>query len=105
MANSICSYALDGEIPKKSAFDSETRDKKLPENQSRDFAAALVEGEAIIARQRALIERLARDGHPTEGAEEFLRKFMKTQSENLAHWELISAQVASKSPGAEGDQH
>ncbi|WP_141245232.1 hypothetical protein [Mesorhizobium sp. WSM3860] len=101
MANSKSLSAMDAEIL-KSAFH---KDKKLPESQRRDFAAALVEGEAIIARQRALIEKLARDGHPTEKAGEFLRKFMKTQAEHVAHWELISGQAESKSPSAEGDQH
>ncbi|RWD69059.1 hypothetical protein [Mesorhizobium sp.] len=101
MANSISSSAMDAEIL-RSAFDKEARDKKLPDSQPRDFAAALVEGEAIIARQRALIKRLARDAHPTEEAEEFLRKFMKTQAENVAHLELISAQVQSKSRALRG---
>ncbi|RWF64944.1 hypothetical protein [Mesorhizobium sp.] len=102
MANSESFSAMDAEIMLNLAFQKQAREKKTPESQGRDFAAALAEGEAIIARQRALIEKLARDGHPTEEAEEFLRKFMKTQAENVAYWELLSGQVESKSPRAEG---
>ncbi|AZO10027.1 MULTISPECIES: hypothetical protein [unclassified Mesorhizobium] len=99
MADSESLSAMDAETPR--SVTNETRDDKLPESKWRDFAAALVEGEAIIARQRALIEKLAQDGHPTEEAEKFLRKFMKTQAENVARWELISGQVQSKSPSAD----
>ncbi|RVC60895.1 MAG: hypothetical protein EOS65_10690 [Mesorhizobium sp.] len=45
----------------------------------------VLEGEALIARQRRLIERLARDGHPTDDAQEFLRSFLKAQAEHIAH--------------------
>ncbi|AZO72081.1 MAG: hypothetical protein E5V92_08675 [Mesorhizobium sp.] len=54
------------------------------------------EGEAIIARQRALIERLAQDGHPTAEAEEFLLKFMETQAVHVAHWERLIGQSNKK---------
>ncbi|TGP50873.1 hypothetical protein EN873_23740 [bacterium M00.F.Ca.ET.230.01.1.1] len=47
------------------------------------------EGKAIIARQRALIDRLARDGHPTGDAWEFLRKFQKAQEEHIAHLQRL----------------
>ncbi|RWE30848.1 hypothetical protein [Mesorhizobium sp.] len=99
MANSESLSAMDVETPR--SVTNEAQDGKLHESKWRDFAAALVEGEAIIARQRALIEKLAQDGHPTEEAEKFLRKFMKTQAENVARWELISGQVQSKSPSAD----
>ncbi|TGS10308.1 hypothetical protein EN852_026920 [Mesorhizobium sp. M2E.F.Ca.ET.209.01.1.1] len=56
------------------------------------------EGEAIIARQRALIKTLARDGHSTDEAEEFLRKFIETQAEHVARLERLIGPADSKSP-------
>ena len=47
------------------------------------------EGEALIARQRALIERLAQDGHPTDEAQEFLRNFLRAQAEHIAHLQRL----------------
>ncbi|TGS51720.1 hypothetical protein EN844_33975, partial [Mesorhizobium sp. M3A.F.Ca.ET.201.01.1.1] len=53
------------------------------------------EGEAIIARQRALIDRLAQDGHPTGEARKFLRKFQKAQEEHVAHLEQLRGSASS----------
>lgn len=55
------------------------------------------EGRAIIARQRALIDKLAQDGHPTEQAEEVLRDFQVAQEERVTHLET-PRRLASSSP-------
>lgn len=55
------------------------------------------EGEAIIARQRELIDKLARDGHPIDVAQEFLRKFMRVQAEHVAHWERLLEETWTRS--------
>ncbi|TPJ82301.1 hypothetical protein FJ419_00490 [Mesorhizobium sp. B2-6-2] len=47
------------------------------------------QGEALITRQRALIDRLARDGHPTDEARKLLREFLEAQAEHVAHWQRL----------------
>lgn len=47
------------------------------------------EGEALIARQRRLIDKLARDGHSTDDAQEFLQNFLKAQAEHIAHLQRL----------------
>jgi hypothetical protein len=54
----------------------------------------VAEGEHLIARQRALIDELERDGHDTKSAIELLGVLERTQAMHVAHRDRIRADLA-----------
>ena len=63
---------------------------------SRHLAQAerhVAEGELYLARQRALIQKLERDGHGTRAARLFLKSLEDVQNLHLADRDRIRAQI------------
>jgi len=52
--------------------------------------AHLAEADACIEKQRAIIEKLASDGHPTETAEQLLATMLHSRDAFEAHRRIIS---------------
>jgi hypothetical protein len=50
------------------------------------------DGAAILARQKALIDRLTILGLPTEKAEELLLLFQSVQSEHMSHLQRLGCE-------------
>ena len=61
----------------------------------------VAEGEQHIAKQRALVDGLARDGHDTTLALELLREFERTQASHVAERNRLRAELLSNSAGRE----
>ena len=56
----------------------------------------VVEGEEHLARQRALIDKLRRDGHDTTTAVELLHEFERSQAVHVAERDRIRAELANR---------
>jgi hypothetical protein len=58
----------------------------------------VAKGAALLERERALVEELRRDGHPTADSERLLKVIEEAQQLHVAHLERILRELAGQ-PG------
>ena len=75
-------------------------DRKKIEADLRQAEDHIRLGEEHIAKQRRIIEELARDGHPTAMARELLKTFEELQETHIAGRDTIADELAI----AEGEE-